>query len=247
MRARRFAVTAAAALAVAGGTGAAIAATSGNDGKKAEDNVLRDAAKDLDVSPDKLRDALRDAGAAELDRELDRAVKAGDLTKKQAAEIKARHKRSGRVLGIGPGPGHGPRGLGFAPGAPPHGPGFRMKAGPRGGPLADLAKALGISRAKLLSELRDGKTVAQIAKAQGKSLDEVKEAVKASAKARLDKAVKNGDLTEKQAKRMLDHLEERLDHLGSELHLGPPPGLGGPGGPGGLGHGPGPGPDGMRR
>ena len=235
MKMRRLAVITAAGLTVAAGAGAAIAATAGDDGERAEDNVLEDAAKDLDVSPGKLREALRDARAAQLDRDLDRAVKAGDLTQKQADEIKARHKQSGRVLGLGPGRGGPGPGHGFRGG----GPGFPGRPG-LGGPLDDVAKALGISRAKLFSELRDGKTFSEIAKAQGKSLDEVKKGVAAAAKDRLDRAVKDGDLTERQAKAMLEHLEEHLDRLGSARAFGPPRAPGGPGGfPGG--------PDGMRR
>jgi polyhydroxyalkanoate synthesis regulator phasin len=234
---RRLAVISAAGLAVAGGAGAAIAATAGDEGKRAEENVLREAARDLDVSPGKLREALRDATAAQLDRELDRAVKAGDLTKQQAAEIKARRKDSGRVLGLGPGPRHGRGpGAGFhrhGPGFHPGGPGFPGRPARGGGPLEDVAKAIGISRAKLFSELRDGKTVAQIAKANGKNLDDVKKDVAASLKERLDRAVKDGELAEQQAKAMLEHLEDRLDRLGSARGFGPPPGPGGPGGFGG--------------
>ena len=230
MRVRRIAVVTAAGLTVAGGAGAAIAATAGDDAKRAEDTVLRDAAKDLNVSPDRLRGALREATAEQLDRELDRAVKAGELTQKQADEIKARRKESGRVLGLGPGPGHGP---GFRGGDP--GRGFKGGGpgwpGARGGLLEDVAKALGISRAKLFSELGEGKTIAQIAKAQGKSLDAVKKAAADSTRERLDKAVKDGDLTERQAKAMRDHLEEHLDRLGSARGFGPPGGPGGFGGP----------------
>ena len=234
MKVRRLAVITAAGLTVAGGALAAIAASAGDAGKRAEDNVIAEAARDLDVSPGKLREALSDARAAQLDRELDRAVKAGDLTRRQADEIKARHEHSGRVLGLGPGRGHGGPGRGH--GFPGGGPGFPGRPPLGGGPLDDVAKALGISRAKLFSELRGGKTLSEIAKARGKSLDEVKKDAAASAKERLDEAVKEGELTEKQAKAMLDHLEEHLDHLeehldhlGSARAFGPPPG-----GPGGM-------------
>lgn len=225
MRLRRIAVITAVGLTAAGGTGAAIAAGVGDDGKKAEDAVLRDAAQDLDVSPGRLREALKDATTAQLERELERAVKAGELTREQADEIRKRRSESDRVLGIGPGPGpgfgHGPR----------HHGGFR--GAPGGGPLEHVAKALGINRAKLFSELRDGKTIAQVAKARGKSLDEVKKDAVASAKAQLDKDVKDGDLTQSQAKSMLEHFEEHIDRLGSGRPFGPPHGPGGPGGPGG--------------
>ena len=77
----------------------------------------------------------------------------------------------------------------------------------------------------------------------------MKRDVAASAKARLDRAVKDGDLTEKQAKAILDHIDEHIDRLGSARGFGPPRGPGGPrdfdghGGPGGF-H---PGPGGMHR
>ena len=223
MRLRRIAVITAVGLTAAGGPGAAIAASVGDVGKEAEDAVLRDAAQDLDVSPGRLREALKEATTAQLGRELDRAVKAGELTREHADEIRKRRSESDRVLGIGPGPGpgfgHGPR----------HNGGFRV--GPGGGPLEHVAKALGISRAKLFSELRDGKTITQIAKANGKSLDEVKKDAVASAKARLDKEVKAGDLTESQARSMHEHFEEHIDRLGSGRPFGPPHGPGGPGGP----------------
>ena len=215
---RRIAVITAAGLTAAAGGGAAIAAT-GGDGKKAEDKVLKDAAEELNVSPDKLRDALGDARAAQLDRELDRAVKAGELTQKQAGEIKARQRQSGRVLGFAAGPRHGP-----GPRLRFHGGGPAVGHRLGGGPLEDVAKALRISRAELFSQLRDGKTLAQIARAEGKSLDEVKRDVAAATESRVRKALDDGELTEKQAKAILDHLDDHLDRLGS----GPVPGHGGP-------------------
>ena len=61
--------------------------------------------------------------------------------------------------------------------------------------LDDVAKALGISEQKLFSELRDGKTLAQVAKAHDKSLDDVKRRPATRSTKRLDAAVKDGDLT----------------------------------------------------
>ena len=196
---------------VAGGAGVAIGATTG---KKAEQEVLADAAKRLDTTPEKLRAAL----SAAQDAQLDAAVKAGELTQAQADRIKAVRKARGTVLGVG-----GPRGN--------HGPGGH--AGPGGPGLRDaiheeLAKALGVGRETLHEELRAGKSVADVAKAQGKSLDSVKDALRAAAKTRADKAVADGEITRAQAKDMLEHLEERLTRLGQ-------PG-GGLRGPGGRGH-----------
>src|SRR5918997_5590508 len=94
---RIVAITAAGAV-VAGGAGVAIGATTG---KKAEQQVLADAAKRLDTTPEKLRAAL----AAAQDAQLDKAVKAGELTQEQADRMKAARKARGSVLG-GSGIGH---------------------------------------------------------------------------------------------------------------------------------------------
>jgi uncharacterized protein (DUF433 family) len=196
MSARRIAAIALAGGLLAGGTGAAIAAVNKNDGKQAEQAVLDNAAKRLNVTPEKLREAL----SAAQDAQLDQAVKDGMLTQKQADAMKAWRKQSGRVLGEHFG---GPRGS--------RGPGFGLH---RGGIVLDLAKALGITRQQLHDQLRAGKSVADIAKAQGKSLDDVRAAVKADAKQRADKAVKDGDLTQAQADELLSHLDDALAHLG---------------------------------
>lgn len=80
MRTRRIAVLVLSGALVVGGTGAAIAAVTKDDAKKAEQAILDDAAKRLNVAPEKLRDAL----SAAQDAQLDQAVEDGDLTQKQA-------------------------------------------------------------------------------------------------------------------------------------------------------------------
>ena len=208
MGGRRIAAIALSGALVAGGAGAAIAAVSRDDPRKAEQEVLADAAKRLDVTPERLRDAL----AAAQDAQIDEAVKAGKLTQRQADEIKAVRKQSGSVL---EGPLGGPHlrggphlygGRGFFRG----GPGM---PGPGGGMIGDLATALGLSDDKLFEQLRAGKSIADVAKAQGKSLDDVRASVKDATKTRLDKAVADGDLTRKQADTMLARLDTMLAHL----------------------------------
>lgn len=225
MSARRITAIALTGALVAGGSGAAIAAMSKDDGKKAEQSILDNAAKRLSVTPQALRDAL----AAAQDDQLDQAVKDGLLTQQQADAIKARRKQDGRVLG-GP---FGKRGLGpMGPGG--HGFGHRM-----GGLMLfdDLAKALDLTTAKLFEQLRAGKSVGDVAKAQGKSLDDVRSAVKAAAKTRADKAVQDGDITRAQADGMLSHLDDALQNLdkvkpffGRRHFREGPPGLRGGGG-----------------
>jgi lipoate-protein ligase A len=214
MRRTRIAALAAAGVLVAAGTGVAVATTRSDDAKKREQSVLNDAAKRLDVTPSELRDALSKAEDAQLDAD----VKAGRLTQEQADAIKAHRRQEGTVLG-GPGGPHGGPGL--------FGDHHRF----RGGPFEiteGIADALGISREELWNRLRDGKTLEQIAKAEDKSLADVEQAIKTELKQHLDEEVKEGDLTQKQADELLQHLTERLDDLG-DLPFPPKP-------PRGFGH-----------
>lgn len=208
MGGRRIAAIALSGVIVAGGTGAAIAAAGKDDAGKAEQAVLDDTAKRLDVTPQKLRDAL----AAAQDAQLDEAVKAGRLTQAQADRMKAARKQSGRVLGPLGGP--GPHGKRSGPGGRDHGPGGPGR-GMRHGLLDDIADALGTTPAKLFASLRAGTSIGDIAKANGTSLGAVRTAVKRSVTTRLDKAVKDGDLTRKQADAMLGHVDERLKAIES--------------------------------
>jgi len=223
MRRTRIAAVATAGALAAAGTGVAVATSASDDAKQREQAVLEDAAGRLDVDADELRDAL----AAAVDSQLDAEVKAGRLTQEQADAIKQMRDRSGLVLG---GPGH--------PGGP-HG--FGVRGDHRGGPgevMGAAAKALGISERKLFTQLRNGKSLQQIAKAQGKDYADVKAAMRAAVKTELDEAVKDGRLTQEQADDMLEHLTDRLDDGGfGRGPGGPPPGGFGPGGP--DDHGPG--------
>jgi predicted DNA-binding protein (UPF0251 family) len=207
---------AAVAAAIAGGT--AIAATT-ND-TRPEQAVLADAAKRLGVGTGELRSALSQAE----DAQLDAAVKAGRLTQAQADEMKQHRQAEGTVLGFGHGPGPGPDGFDH-PGGPPG-----------GGPFLpdDAAKALGISPMSLMRQLHSGKTLAAIAEAHGKSLDDVQAAVKQAATDRLDADLKAGRITKEQHDWALSELDEHLADLGRF----PPPGPPGP--PGRRGWAPGP-------
>ena len=189
--------------AVAALTGGGVAlAARGGDADKSESSILADAAKRLGVSADDLKDALAKAENAQLDQ----AVKDGKLTQKQADALKRFRERSGHVLG---GPfGVGPGGPGF------HGPGRHVFFFGPPGFLGDVADELGISRSELFSQLRDGKTLAEIAKAHGKTLDDLKAAARKGLEERLDKAVKDGKLTKDQADDIRTHLSDLIDHLG---------------------------------
>lgn len=211
MRTRRIAALAVSSALIAGGTGVAIAAVTKNDRKQAEQAVLDDAAKRLDVTPQKLRDAL----AAAQDAQLDQAVKDGDLTQKQADAMKAARRQAGTVLGPGL---HGRAG-GFGAHGRLELHGGLHPFGVRGDIFEDFAEALGTTAEKLKKQLRDGKSLADVAKANGKSIADVRAAVRAAMKTRLDKAVKDGDLTQKQADEILDNVGDRVAAIGSAKGL----------------------------
>jgi hypothetical protein len=193
------------------GGGAAIAADRLSPTQES-DAVVADAAKQLGVDASKLDAALKKA----LANRVDAAVAAGQITKAQGDEMKARIA-AGEVPLTGIGPGRGAHHLGHH--------------------FADLdaaASYLGITEAALQTSLSDGSTLAEIAKDNGKSVDGLKDALVAAAKADLAQAVKDGRLTEAQQTKILADLPDRIDGLvNGELGLhvghgpfgfeGPPP------------------------
>ena len=66
---------------------------------------------------------------------------------------------------------------------------------------------------QLFDALRGGKSLAQVAKDKGKSVDGLKAAIKSAETARLDQAVKDGHLTDAERTRILSGLDQRLDDL----------------------------------
>ena len=78
-----------------------------------------------------------------------------------------------------------------------------------------------MTREELGKQLRAGKSIADIAKAQGKSLADVRTALKGAAKARLDQAVKDGKLTQEQADKLRAHVNDGIDRIGTSAAPGP--------------------------
>jgi hypothetical protein len=197
-----------AALVATVGAGGAIAATQLNPRQESQ-ALVNDAAEQLGVEPSELSAALKEA----LANRVDAAVESGRLTEEQGAELKERIE-SGDVplVGLG-GPSFGHHG------ARHH--------------VADLdaaASYLGMTEAKLMTALEDGKTLAQIARNRGKSVDGLVNALVASAKGELAAAVDAGRMTDAQRDSMLSGLKERITSLvNGERPRGfgpPPPGRG---------------------
>jgi hypothetical protein len=182
---RRVVLGAGAALAVAGG-GAALAATQLGTPQEESQAVINDAAKQLGVQPSALSSALKKA----LEDRVDAAVAAGKLTKAEGDALKARIESGGLPLFFG--------GL--------HGPGGRHLAKE----LHAAAAYLGLTAAQVRTDLESGKTLAQIAQAEGKSVPGLVDALVAAARKDLDAAVATGRLTKAQEQSILSRLKQRI-------------------------------------
>src|SRR5262249_10429212 len=86
---------------------------------------------------------------------------------------------------------------------------------PSSRPLADMTSPavtyLGLSPAPIGPEAKDGKTLADVAKQQGKSVDGLDQAVIGAAKTALDQSVAAGDMTAAEEQQVLDQLTAQLD------------------------------------
>jgi hypothetical protein len=147
---------------------------------------------------------LTDAIVADAKARLDAAVADGRLTSAQAASMLADLKSHVDDMVNSTGP--GPRG---------HGPG--------GGPVdfGAVADFLGITAAQVRTELEAGKSLADVAKAQGKTVAGLQDAIVAAATKKLDAAVADGRLTAAQKAEMLTRLEADVDDIVDRS--GPPP------------------------
>lgn len=187
---RKVIVAGVAALAVAV-TGGAIAATKATSPKAESEAVVNDAAKQLGVQPNELSAALKKA----LSNRVDAAVKAGRITKAEGDAMKARINSGEFPLFGG-----GHRGFGkFG-----HGPHFELHG------LDAAASYLGLTEAQLRTQLSSGKTLAQVAKAQDKSVDGLVDALVKDANEKIDQAVEDGRLTKAQADEIKQGQRERL-------------------------------------
>jgi uncharacterized protein YidB (DUF937 family) len=182
------------------------------DGGSASTFLAKVAAK-LGISEDKLSTAVDQA----YDETIDEQVAAGQLTQEQADALKARGFDFAPGFGLGFGPGFGER-------------------GPMGGVriMDAAATVLGLSTDDLMTQLRDGKSLADIAAAQGMSTDELTSNLLGQVKAQLDSLVSEGKLTQDQADNMYAQTESNIDQIVSDTSgfiggCGRPHGGGGPG------------------
>ena len=145
-----------------------------------------------------LEQAILDTAKADLDK----AVAAGKLTQSQADDILANLKSHIDNVANGT--------LRF------RGPGGPRLAGPHfgvGKQLAAAATYLGLSESDLRTKLKAGDSLADVAKAQGKDVSGLQDAIVAAQKAALDKAVAAKKLTQSEADDILSGLKAHVRDL----------------------------------
>lgn len=168
----------------------------------------------------------------EATSQIDAAVKAGKLNDAKANKIKAKLTQRITALVNRTPPLKPTAGVS---GTVMPGLGLRGAAG-----LDAAAKALGITPAELQQDLKNGQSIAAVAKAKGVDVQSVITALTNEATSRIDAAVKAGKLTDAQAAKLKTGLADRITALvNAAPGTGPKgrmlrPGDGGPamGGPG---------------
>jgi polyhydroxyalkanoate synthesis regulator phasin len=194
-------------VAVALGAGGALAISSAFS----DDDETRAAAiEDASAEPEDTSDSLTEA----LEYLVDSAVAAGRLTEEEGERLKE-SLESGEALFPRLGDDlFGDRGFDRV------GPGVFGLFGVSLD-LDDAAAYLDLSESELRDELRDGKTLAEIAREQGKSVDGLVQALVDAAEERIDAAVTAGRLSEERAAELEQDLEDRIeDRVEDELPLG---------------------------
>lgn len=132
---------------------------------------------------------------------VDEAVAEGWLTEEQAELLRWRLEQA---------PGFGMRGMG-----PGMGPGFGRPGWGMGGLMGDnllsvAADKLGMKLTELLTELQNGKSIADVAREKGVDPQTIVDACLAQVKEKLDEAVADGRITPKQADYQLQQIQQRV-------------------------------------
>jgi hypothetical protein len=201
-------------LLIAGATAVAAASAGGAYAATQSDTnprqaFLNDVAKHLNVSPAALNSAVK---AAVNDR-INAAVKDGQITQAQAKKLE-------QALGQGA---PVPFLFGGAPRAFGPGPRFFERRG--GGTLHAAAVYLGLSNAQLMADLASGKSLAQVAKARGKSVSGLEQLLITAETKRVNQLASSGVITKAQQQKILSRLSTRTNTLVNRagfkrLHVG---------------------------
>ena len=172
--------------------------------------LLDAAAKALNLTSDELRNRLSDgkttiAGIAkEKNIDINTVIDAIAAADRQRIEDFVNNPLPARD--------HGP-GRGFG-----RGPGKAFGADDK---LDAAAKALGITTDDLKSALRDGKSIADVAKDKNVDVNKVIDDMVAAAQARIDQAKTDGKISQEQADRLKSELKDRITKLVNGDFAGP--------------------------
>jgi lambda repressor-like predicted transcriptional regulator len=188
---------------------------------------------DLAKQKGKSVDGLKAAVKKPITAKVDQAVKDGLLTKEQGDDLVAELSKA--VDAFVDGDFAGPLGLGLRALGPlglgkgfgHHGAPFHFGFGLGGTDvLSSAADYLGMTNAQLRDAIANGKSLSEIAKDKGKSVDGLKDAVKKPIKDKVDKAVEEGLLTKEQGDQLYGALSSGVDAFidsGLSFKLGPGP------------------------
>jgi uncharacterized protein YidB (DUF937 family) len=165
----------------------------GGDSGRPGDKFIAKTAEKLGISTEELTTAMSNA---QFDL-IDEAVANGKLTADEAAKLKARVNEYGPLSVLGLRQGKGAEGV------------------CRGSKLVVGAAAdvLQMDRADIVSAVRSGQSLAEIAQSKGMSVEDFKAAVLQSVKSKLDAKGVDGTITQEQADRAYTAIQGKIDQI----------------------------------
>ncbi len=164
------------------------------DAQTPRQQFLERLAANLNVTPDQLTAALKTTGLQTVDDLLAN----GKITQAKADKL-TEAINSGKGLGLGR--------LRVARAAE------KLRGAVRKAIGTSAADAIGISAGDLRAELKDGKSIADVAAEHGVALDTVKAKITSDATAKLDKLVADGKITQAREDQTLQRLADNLDKI----------------------------------
>jgi hypothetical protein len=173
--------------------GAFVSAQSTDTATKFLDRVAQIAG----VDAQKLKDSIKQASQEEVDQK----VKEGKLSQEEAGVIK-KNMDEGNFYGFGMGM-RGPKEL----------KGPMMEKGIMAPDFEDISTFLGITPTDLKDQMRNGKTLLEVAKDKGKSEADLKSFLSTKFDESLKQAVTDGKLTQAEADRISERRDEMISHV----------------------------------
>ena len=150
------------------------------------------------------------------------ALQDGKITEEQAEELKSRIESGELPPFFGPDSSAGPAAAASTSSASGWARASASTSGTSSPPATDY---LGVTEEELREALRNGRSLADVAKAEGKSVDGLKQAILGDARSRLDEAVADEKLTQEQADAIssacVRHRQPRQRRASREPHAVP--------------------------